>query len=296
LLFVFFSLKSFSQVPFTTYNKPTYKKIREGMTMRGLTGDTSTSKIDSITASQREELGKPDFFDHYSANIITLQNGKKMFPVINGEVVNYGLGLWSTVREIDSAGVKDKKIKDTVTHYLPLSIITKLSGNYRDSSAGVTNDATSFLGAPLTFRLSPSFEIPVDKLQRNKMFAGLNADLRLLTIADPNTSKLEAGWGMYGSVGVTYMGYGYAVSENGRHEGKWSFSSILYAFKSGGTFNKAVFGNYEKKTLSGIEFFLQFKTSKKEDSKFNFLIGAGNGFTRGAPNFGKWEFRIGVGS
>ena len=92
------------------------------------------------------------------------------------------------------------------------------------------------------------------------------------------------------------MGYGYATSANGRHEGKWSFSSILYAFKSGGTFNKAVFGNYEKKTLSGVEFFLRFKTSKKEDSKFNFLIGASNGFTRGAPNFAKWEFRIGVGS
>lgn len=209
---------------------------------------------------------------------------------MNGEVINYGLGIWSHVK---SKGGK----KDTITHYLPLSIITKLSGNYKDSAAGVTNDATSVLGAPLTFRISPSFEIPgIDKLEKNKLFLGINTDLRLLTIADPATSKLEAGWGMYGSVGITYMGFGYATSGNGRYEGKWSFSSLFYAFKSGGDFNKAIFGDYEAKTLSGVEFFLRFKTNKKEDSKFNLLIGASNGFTRGASNFAKWEFRIGVGS
>lgn len=300
VIFIFWTapIVCFSQAPFVSYIKP--KKYKKSAQINNLKFQDSvkirTQKNEeySLYKKQKDDLGKPNFFEHYSANIISIQNGKKMFPVINGEVINYGLGLWSTIREIDLG--ENRKIFDTVTHFLPFSIITKLSGNYADSSAGVTNDATSYLGAPLTFRISPSFEIPINGLQKNKLFVGLNIDLRLLTIADPGTNKLEASWGTYGSLGMTYMGYGYASTDNGRFEGKWSLSSILYAFKSGGVFNKAIFGNYEKKTLTGIEFFLQFKTSKKEDSKLNFLIGASNGFTNNASNFGRWQFRIGVGS
>lgn len=97
------------------------------------------------------------------------------------------------------------------------------------------------------------------------------------------------------------MGTGYAYNGNDNDEGKrfhgkWSISTMIYWFKSGGKFNKIVFDDHTNKTISGIEMLLRFKTNKKEDSKFNFLIGASNGFTKPTPNFAKWQFRIGVGS
>ncbi len=253
---------------------------------------------ESIRALVKEEfvqLGKPDFLDHINANIVSIQNGKKMFPTINGEIINYKLSVWTSY--------KIKKC-DTVRtpHYLPISLFTKVSGNYADSEAGASDDATSYFGAPLTLRFSPSRELFKNKLHDNRLFAGFNTDMRLLTIADTVKNKLQTTWGVYGSAGLTYMGRGYAYEGEGdtdaaqRHDGIWSFSAMLYFFKSGGDYNKAIFGNYEKKTLSGLEMLLRFKTSKKEDAKFNFLLGASNCFTKGAANSGGWQFKLGIGN
>ena len=287
----------FSQAPFSTYKKPTLEaaKIKYSKTQSAgftINAAITTQLVDSVNKRVDESnLDKADFFDHINANLISIQDGKKLFPTINGEVINYKLGLWTSI----------KKDSTKRPHYLPLSLISKVSGNYADSSAGATNDATSYFGAPLTFRFSPSFELTKESSTENKLFFGFNTDIRLLTIGDTIKNEITTTWGAYGSVGLTYMGKGFATQgsddadESSRYEGKWSFSALLYFFKGGGTFNKAVLGDYEKKTISGIELLLRFKTNKKEDSKFNFLIGASNGFTRGAPNFGKWEFRIGVG-
>ena len=293
-VFLFFlsfgTLNVFAQVPMATYKRPTLNSVKHELTLTGVVTDNATAI--AIANRAVNNLDKTDFFDHANANLVFIQDGKKLFPTINGEVINYKLGVWTTK---DQDGVKRP-------HYLPLSLISKVSGNYADSAAGATNDATSYFGAPLTFRISPAIELTKETSTENKLFLGFNADLRLLTIGDTVENKLNTGWGAYGSVGLTYMGKGFVQDpngdqdESGRYDGTWSFSALLYIFKSGGTFNKAVFGDYEKKTLAGVEMLLRFKTSKKENSKFNFLIGANNGFTKGAPNFGKWEFRIGVGS
>ena len=98
------------------------------------------------------------------------------------------------------------------------------------------------------------------------------------------------------------MGRGFAMDGTeetdaaSRHDGIWSFTAMIYFFKSGGQFNKAVFGSYEAKTLTGAELLLRFKTTKKEDAKFNFLVGASNCFTKGTPNCGGWQFRLGIGN
>ncbi len=278
-----------SQVPFATYKKPTVETMKKRVARASGFSDSDYTKalIDSVN-KEVEDIDRADFFDHANANVVSIQNGKKLFPTINGEVINYKLSLWTTTADDGSKR----------PHYLPLSIITKVSGDYADSSAGPVNDAVSYFGAPLTFRFSPAFELTKATATENKLFLGVNTDLRLLTIADAVTSKLNVSWGAYGSIGLTYMGKGYAfeTDESERFDGKWSFTTLLYFFKSGGEFNKAVLGDYEKKTLSGVELLLRFKTNRKEDSKFNFLIGASNGFTSNAPNFAKWEFRIGVGN
>lgn len=263
------------QAPFATYRK---------------TAVNVSNKDADEKEKELNELTKTDFFVHANANVVSIQDGKKFFPTVNGEVLNYKLRVWTKVKT------------DTIkTHILPFMIISKVSGNYMDSSAGPTNDATSFFGAPLTFRVAPGFEILTRNKKYNKLFVGLNLDLRLLTIGEAETSKLETCWGGYSSFGFTYMGTGYAhegnedTDEAKRHEGKWSFSTLFYLFKSGVTFNKAVFGDHEKKDLTGLELLLRFKAQSDQDSKFNFLIGASHGFTSGAPNYKKWEFRIGVG-
>lgn len=251
------------------------------------------SGIDTGLSNQINRLTKADFLVHANANLVSIQDGKKLFPTINGEIINYKLRIWTeTSNSSDSVKV----------HVLPFSLISKVSGNYSDSSAGPINDATSYFGAPLTFRIAPSVELFTKNNDNNKLFLGANCDLRLLTVGDSSTNKIETGWGGYVSAGLTYMGTGYAyegdedIDESKRYEGKWSFSTLFYYFKSGGTFNKAVFGNYEKKSLTGIELLLRFKVLNTKDSKFNFLVGASNGFTKGAPNSGNWEFRIGIGN
>jgi len=252
----------------------------------------------AIDSSVRE-LSKPDYLDHMNANITTLQNGKKMFPTINGEVINYKLSLWTSYKIKEKDGKKDTIFQ---RHYLPISVFTKVSGNYSDSSAGPSDDATSYFGAPLTLRFAPAVELFPGKLRENRLFVGLNTDMRLLTIGDTIRNKLQATWGVYASGGISYLGRGYAfdgdeeTDASGRHEGVWSFTAMLYFFKSGGEYSKAIFGNYEKKTLTGVEMLLRFKTSKKEDAKFNFLIGASNCFTKGAANTGGWQFRLGIGN
>ena len=248
---------------------------------------------DSSVSRELNDIGKPDFLDHMNSNITSLQNGKKMFPTLNGELINYKLSLWTSSCKTSKG--------DTVArrHYLPISLFTKISGNYSDSAAGPSDDATSYFGAPLTLRFAPAFELFPNRLNENRLFVGLNTDLRLLTIGDTIKNKLQTTWGVYGSAGISYMGKGYAEDPTDaahRYDGVWSFTAMLYFFKSGGEYNKAIFGNYEKKTLTGVELLLRFKTSKKENAKFNFLIGASNCFTKGAANTGSWQFRLGVGS
>lgn len=265
--------------------------------------EDNRKKIKAEVDSTLKALSKADFLDHMNANITTIQNGKKMFPTINGEVINYKLSIWTSYIISTLTDDDGTKKKDTIPrrHYLPISLFTKVSGNYSDSAAGPSDDACSFFGAPLTLRFSPAFELLKNKLRENKLFIGLNTDMRLLTIGDTIKNKLQTTWGVYGSAGISYLGRGFAyddveeTDEAGRHDGTWSFTAMLYFFKSGGNYSKAIFGNYEKKTLTGVELLLRFKTSKKEDAKFNFLIGASNCFTKGAANTG-WQFRLGIGS
>jgi len=292
-------INSFAQVPFSTFRKPVLDSHESDQRTYGLSAENKRKRIYQLKLQELDTISNADYFNHVSANIVVLQNAKKMFPTINGEVINYRLGLWTEKKYSDTD--LNKLYPEPRIHYLPFSIISKISGNYFDSAAGTTNDASSFLGAPLTFRLSPCIDL-TPKLIYNKLFFGVNADLRLLIIGDTEKDKLESSWGSYFSAGFTYMGTGYAFKEDTdkenkkRYNGKWSISTMIYGFKGGGSFNKAVFGEDQKKTLTGIEILLRFKTNKKEDSKFNFLIGAGNGFTRGAPNYARWDFRIGIGS
>ena len=232
---LFFSAVScVAQTPFSTYKIEVNSAIKKAGDAR-----TNDQRLSDLTGT--------DYFVHANANLVSIQDGKKLFPTINGEIINYKLRIWTNERT--------DKVGNTITkaHILPFSLISKVSGNYSDSSAGLTNDATSYFGSPLTFRFAPSTELFTKNNTRNKFFVGLNTDLRLLTIGDKTSSKIETGWGGYTSVGLTYMGTGYAyegeedTDEANRFEGKWSFSTLFYYFKSGGTFNKAIFGDYQKK-------------------------------------------------
>jgi hypothetical protein len=290
------SLHGYAQVPFATYKKPSFKQeLHKIASVMNISSDEANAQADSNYQQQLQEITRADYFDHVSANIVATGDLQQIFPTINGEVIHYKLGLWSS-------RVKNPENRlDTIKmHYLPFSIISKISANYMDPGTGTLNDATSFFGAPLTFRFAPAFDLTPHS-EYNKLFVGVQGDLRMLVIGDTAANTIDASWGVYSSFGLTYMGNGYAFDDNGtddseRHDGKWSFSALLFWAKSGGKFNKAVFGNFEPKQLSGLELMLRFKASSKSDSRFNFFLGGSNGFSRGAPNFARWDFRIGVGN
>lgn len=288
------SLGASAQMPFATYKKPSL--AIEQNKLKASPGDSLSSAQKNLALAnyqkELQEISKADYFDHVNANIVTMGDFQKVFPTINGEVIHYKLGLWST----------RKRGTDSLTmRYLPFSLITKISSNYMDAAAGPLNDATSFSGAPLTFRFAPAFDLTPSH-QYTKLFAGFNGDLRMLAIGDTVNNTIDAAWGVYTSFGLTFMGDAYAyegsdgTDNSERHYGKWSFSTMVFWAKSGGKFNTAVFGNFQPKQLSGLEMILRFKASNKNDSGFNFFISGSNGFTRGAANFARWDFRIGVGS
>ena len=222
-------------------------------------------------------------FDQFGSGLVLGDDTKTLFPTINGEIINYRLSFYTD--------------NNSVRHYIPISIISKVSGSNKNNT-GTLNDATSFFGSPFTFRTTTAF---LDKQigKENRIVVGMHNDLRIVTVGDTLTSKIETSFGYYGAFGFTYFGKGEVYNDldpSTKWDGAWSFSALLYLFSSGGTFNKAVFGNYDKKNLSGLELLLRFKTSNSEKSKFNLLVGGNYGFTKGAPNFEKWSFRLGVGN
>lgn len=262
------------------------------------------------TKESKVQEKSADLFSQFGGGLVIGDDANTLFPTVNGDIITYRLGVWSNIRikddtkrghkpktgEIDSLLriAKDSSKLDTVRHYLPLSIISKVSGSNQNNT-GTVNDAVSFFGAPLTFRFSPV--LYSHEFLENKIVFGMHHDLRILAIGDTNTNKITAGFGYYGAVGFTYFGNGTVSNEaepKTVEDGVWSFSSLFYYFKSGGKFNKAVFGNYEPTSLTGIELLLRFKTTRSEANKFNLQLGANYGFTKNAPNYGKWEFKIGV--
>ena len=250
--------------------------------------DNATTKTakDFYNSKVRELEESASVLDQFSGGInIPTEEMENLFPTINGDIITYRLRMWTT---------RDKN-DEQVRHYLPLSIISKVSGSQKNNT-GTVNDAVSFFGAPLTFRLTPTLiDVPWGD---TRFVFGMHHDLRLITIGDTLTDKLQAGFGYYGALGLSFFGEGDVMTTGDptKYEGTWSFSALLYHFSSGGKFDKAIFGNYEAKNLNGFEFLLRFKTSSKEKSKFNLLLGANYGLTKNAPNHNKWDFRIGVGN
>jgi hypothetical protein len=133
-----------------------------------------TNRVKNL--SELEQIEKTNFFEHYSANVVSFQNGNKLFPTINGEIINYKLGIWAfRDKKIDNGKAIQTNAttaKDSIViHYLPFSIISKVSADYMDPAAGTLNDATSFFGAPLTFRIAPGVDL-TKNWSYNKIFAG----------------------------------------------------------------------------------------------------------------------------
>src|SRR5205809_4673537 len=110
LPFCLLAIQSFSQVPFTTYSKKKHitKAEFEAMVNKNnafaeahnLTNKQFNTEIEfeelyNYRLESADTVSKADYFDHMSANIVIIQDAKKMFPSINGEVINYRLGIWT---------------------------------------------------------------------------------------------------------------------------------------------------------------------------------------------------------
>lgn len=243
----------------------------------------SQNLVKAYNDNQREAEDKAHLLNQVGTSIVVGSDVANLFPTLNGEIVDYRICI---------------SRKGTKRHYLPLSIVSKVSGN-STNTAGTVNDATSFFGAPLTLRATPTFRIEANENRATAWAFGTYHDVRLVTVGNTVTNKVDAGFGMYNAVGFSIFGEGYVQDNTDnptKYEGSWVFSALLYNFSSGGKFNNAVFGSYEKKNLSGVEALFRFKTSSDQHSRFNLLIGGNYGFTPGASNYHTWSLRFGVGS
>lgn len=252
---------------------------------------TTSVLIQTFTADFIEQAEKPALADKLSTGIVINGEVDKLFPTLVGNVVTYRLKLWS--RKIKAGADKDKH----ANIYLPLSLVSKISGSNEDNS-GTVNDAVSYFGAPLTFRFSPNLIDITSKDKETRFVVGMHHDFRMLSIGDTVTDNVEIGFGYYAALGFSFFSTG-DVFDDQTNEwigGRWSISGLLYTFRSSGKFKSAVFGNYDQKSISGFECMLRFKTNSDVNKKFNFFIGANSGFTKNAPNYKKWDLRIGIGN
>lgn len=268
--------------------------LAEEKEVHALDGSEKESRNKALVADYNamlvREAEKPGFAEKLSTGIVIKGEVDKLFPTLVGDITTYRLKLWQ--RSIKRGRDKDKK----ANVYLPFSFVSKLSGSNEDNT-GTVNDATTFFGAPLTFRLSPNL-VDYTWNEGSRFVLGMHHDLRLLPVGDTTTDKIEAGFGYYGSFGFSFFNDAdvFDNESNSWIAGKWSFSALVYVFRSGGKFKQAVFGNYDKKSLSGFECMLRFATSDDASRKFNFFLGTNLGLTEDSPNYKKWDFRIGIGN
>jgi hypothetical protein len=247
--------------------------------------------VNQFNASRIREAEKPGLADKLSTGVVINGEVDKFFPTLVGDVVTYRLKLWS--RKIRKGPDKDKM----ANIYFPLSIVSKISGSNEDNS-GTVNDAISYFGAPLTFRLSPNIIDITGKDEQTRFVIGMHHDFRALPVGDTLTDNVEIGFGYYGAFGFSFFSMGDVFDEetDAWIAGRWSLSALVYLFRSGGKFKEAVFGTYDQKSLSGFEFMFRFKTENDSEKKFNLFIGANCGFTKNAPNYKKWDIRLGIGN
>jgi len=117
-----------------------------------------------------------DLADKISTGIVISDDVNKLFPAITGNVVNYRLRLWSRIMQ------KGPYKGDTAEVYLPLSILSKVTGA-TGNNTGTVNDAASFLGAPLTLRFSPNLLDLQSKDKKSRLGIGMQHELRMLYVA-----------------------------------------------------------------------------------------------------------------
>ncbi len=246
------------------------------------------SATNAVIADEKETA---TFFSSQSATLVFDDQSSSMFPALNSSIINYRLGIHS--RQTKKKGSQDDSVMKRT--YIPFSLLSNVTTNFGKTASAVANEATTFFGSLLTFRITPHAVVKVGA--ENQLVFGLIQDLRLYSIGDTVTNKLTAAFGYYGAAGLTFFGPGTVDDESGKeYSGRWAFSSLFYWFKSGGKFDELVFKNQPAKWLSGVEFLLKFKTSAAEASKFNFLVGAKYGLAKGTPSADSWNFRIGVGN
>jgi hypothetical protein len=277
-LLLLFPVLSFSQMPFSAKTARTITS--KNITVAGVSKDIPADEENDVTIFEEQTAG------------ILFTDGGKLFPAISSSVIKYKFVMFSKKIPAPAGGaVTFKRV------YLPFFVTSNVSGaNLTSNPAASATEATSYFGSVMNFRVSPGKKISIG--DENTLVLGTSHDLRILTIGDTVAQKVDIGFGYYGAAGLSYFGNGTATDPDGKdYGGKFGMSAIIYWFKSGGKFNKAVLNNTGNKDwLIGFEYLLKFVPSNKADSKFKLFLGAKYDFSRASPTKNTWNFRFGVGN
>ncbi len=262
-----------SQVPFTTLSKePRYLKVQQvGEELKYFSVDTITEK--SLKENIENSYAIPDNilktdsknFDFFKNNSIstTILNKDYNRASISSKVLHYKLYI---------ANPQEKNKYRKNRYNLPLLIVARLSTSYDSISSSNAFDAIDYEASPVTVRLMPSFKKSF-KYYKDKIFAGVYADLRGLNMYNKEDAKhsLEL-IGSYG-IGLTYQGEGDASDYSAEGEyvpGRFSFSVMFQIAGGDKDIIQRLFetnNNY----VTALQAFLYFKVAR--NSHLNFKLG-----------------------
>ena len=285
--FLFFSLASYSQAPFTTLAaEPIYVKKDKDKYMKF----DIEKYIDSIKVKEKEEKKDDeayvfnantyvdslleeddiekteakedvDFFKNNSLALSVLSSGDNRMSV-NSQVVFYKINIFTPI---------DKVAK--YRYNIPMMIIAKLSTSYDSISGSNAIDVLDYEAAPVTLRIMPSFKISNNKTYKEKLLFGFYADVRGLNFHNTETNDYSIKVVGSGGIGFSFQGDGEAgfYNKEGEYEkGNWILSLIMQGAVGKKEIIQSLF-NTEKDFVTSFQSYFMFKIA--ENNKFNLKVG-----------------------
>ncbi len=248
------------------------------------TVNTSTISTTNLAAFSNQNLSL----------LINSDNQKDVnnsFPSINLNLIQYRLGLFTFKAKKGRPSV-NVVTGDTIRVFMPLILMSKFTLNYDSLNYASLNDATSFAGSPITFRIMPSHTFKVGL--ENTFTIGLVGDLRGIILNDSTNSNTDFEFGAYYSFGVKYSGKGDVRDETGQSFiGKWSLSGLLYGFSGSKTSNNELYGG--QTGLRGLELIFKFKVLDTKLTRFNLFANTQYQFDH-LTDQSPWIFKFGIGN
>lgn len=227
IMLVLISIKTYSQVPFTTIVKvPRFVEVDSS-----IKGEYNLTKTEAVSFLNKERTQKEkdenmlnsfSFFKNNSLSVSVIQSGNNRVSV-SSEILHYKLFFREPI---------DSDTSENFRYNIPLMLVSKLSTKYDSINSSSSWDVLDYEAAPVTLRIMPSWMCSINsKKYKDAFYYGFYADVRGINLFN-NQNKYDMEFIGTSGMGFTYISSAEADKFNNEGQpkpGKFSLSIILQA-------------------------------------------------------------------